>query len=270
MIPPTEQRNPRTVDLDYLAAREVVERMNAEERSTFMAVEAATASIAAAAERVATTFAAGGRIVYVGAGTSGHIAAMDAAEIPDTFGVEAGRFLVLVAAASAPAPAVSLGAENDTTAVPAALDAIAVGQKDFVVGIAASGSTPFVVAGVAHARRRGCPTCGIANNPGALLLEVSDLPILLNTGPEVVTGSTRLKAATAQKLVLNRISTTAMVLLGKVMSNLMVDVRPSTEKLRSRCVRIVCDVADVEPQEAIARLSRSAWSVRAAIGQATE
>jgi N-acetylmuramic acid 6-phosphate etherase len=267
VIPPTEQRNPRTTDLDHLDARAIVERMNEEERGVFVAVEAASGAVAQAAERAAAAYVAGGHIIYVGGGTSAHIAAMDAAEIPATFGVERGRFRALVAAASAPPPAEAVGSEDDTAAVPAALDALGVGSNDFVVGVAASGTTPFVVSGIAHARRLGCATCGIANNPGTPLLTESELPILLDTGPEVVTGSTRLKGGTAQKLALNRISTAAMVLVGRVISNLMVEVRPSTEKLRARSVRIVCDLAHVEPDEAIERLSRADWSVRAAIAE---
>jgi N-acetylmuramic acid 6-phosphate etherase len=261
----TEGRNPRSFELDRLSAAEIVHLMDHEERDAFAAVEAAAAPIARVAELVAGVYTDGGRVVYLGAGTSGHIAIMDAAEIPATFGVDASRFVALVAGVALAGSRVIASSEDDVAAAPRALDKLGIGVGDVVIGLAASGSTPFVVAGVAHAQERGALTCGIANNPGASLLEVSAHPVLLDTGPEVVTGSTRLKAGTAQKLALNRISTTAMVISGHVVSNLMVEVRPSTDKLRARCVRIVCDLSGVDTTTATARLTRVGWSIRAAL-----
>jgi N-acetylmuramic acid 6-phosphate etherase len=264
VIPPTERRNPRTTRIDELTADRIVALMNEEEHDALRAVEAATTEISEASQRAAAAFAAGGRVVYLGAGTSGHIAAMDALEIAATFGVEPGRFRALIAAGGAASARVA-DSEDDPDAVVRALDEMQIGSPDMVIGVAASGSTPFVVAGVAHARARGAFTCGVANNPCTPLLGASDLPLLLDTGPEVITGSTRLKAGTAQKLALNRISTTAMVLAGRVISNLMVDVRPATDKLRARCVRIVQELVSVDEARARYRLERTDWSVRAAL-----
>ncbi|MGH9050373.1 MAG: N-acetylmuramic acid 6-phosphate etherase [Acidimicrobiia bacterium] len=268
MIPSTEQRNQRSTDIDQLDAAGVIALMNVEELGVLRAVEAASARLAEVAEWVAKAYAGGGRIVYIGAGTSGNVAAMDAAEMPATFGVACDRFLALTTAATVTAPGRTIGPEDDTTSAPAALDALAAGPADLVVALAASGSTPVVVAGLAHGRRRGCATVGIANNPGTPLLTAADLPILLDTGPEVVTGSTRLKAATAQKLALNRVSTTAMVLLGRVVSNLMVEVAPANAKLKARCIRIVSELTGADADEARAGLERHQWLVRPVLDEA--
>lgn len=265
MTPPTERRNPRTTELDQLRARAIVDLMNTEEAQALRAVEAVADELARAAELVAESHAAGGRTAYIGAGTSGLLALLDAIEVPSTFGIDSGRFFALIATGVADGRAIVATSEDEADAAVAAVDNAALGAGDVVVGLAASGTTPFAVAGVEHARRRGCHTIGIANNPATPLLRAAEMPILLDTGPEVVTGSTRLKAGTAQKLALNRISTAAMVLTGKVVSNLMVEVRPSTEKLRQRAVRIVRDLADVDEPTARAALERSSWSVRDAL-----
>lgn len=264
MIPPTEQRNPKSAALDRMSADEIVYLMNELERDALTAVDTAAPALADAARQVAKTFAAGGRIVYLGAGTSGLIAAMDALEVGATFGVEPGRFRALVAAAGAGSSRVT-ESEDDIDAAPRALDEMEVEPRDMVIGIAASGTTPFVVSGLTHARQRGAFTCGIANNPATPLLEVAELSVLLDSGPEVVTGSTRLKAGTAQKLALNRISTASMVLSGRVVSNLMVDVDPFTDKLRARCIRIVQELIGVDESLARQRLEQTDWSVRAAL-----
>jgi N-acetylmuramic acid 6-phosphate etherase len=265
---PTEQRNPRSLDLDRLSALEIVELMNREETAVVTAVENAAAEIAATAEDVAATYTSNGRILYLGAGTSGLLALVDALEVPATFGVEQARFWAMVAGPPLGTRAVITQREDDTDAAPNALDEAGYGPGDMVIGLAASGTTPFVVEGVRHARRHGCRTCGIANNPGSPLLTVGDRSVLLDTGPEVLTGSTRLKAGTAQKLALNRISTTAMVLAGRVMSNLMIELSPSTDKLRDRCIRIVATLAEVDERHAGALLDAADWSIRRAVDAA--
>ena len=268
MTGPTESRNPRSAALDTLTALEVVQLMNREESTALTAVEHAAVDIAATAEDVAAAYLAGGRTWYVGAGTSGLVALTDALEVPATFGVEQDRFWAIIAGPPLGSRAVVTQDEDDRDAAAAALDAAGFGRDDTVVGLAASGTTPFVVEGVRHARRLGCRTCGIANNPGTPLLEVGARSVLLDTGPEVLTGSTRLKAGTAQKLAVNRISTTAMVLAGRVVSNLMVEVKPKTDKLRARCVRIVGELAGVDAVRARELLEASGWSVRAALSRA--
>jgi len=267
VIPPTEQRNPRSAGLDALDARGVIDLMHAEDEQVAVALAHAAPDLARAADAIATAYADGGRIAYVATGTSGFIAAMDAAELPPTFGVDPARYFALTTAAGAPSslPGIHGAREDDEHAPVIALDARNLGIGDVVVGIAASGSTPIVCAAVAHARRQGCTTVGIANNPGTRLLQAADIPVLLDTGPEVLTGSTRLKAGTAQKVALNRISTAAMVRAGRVVSNLMVEVGPGNAKLRERCVRIVADIAGVPPGDARRRLEGHDWSVRDAI-----
>ncbi len=261
----TESRNPRSFGLDRMDADAIVRLMDEEEGATLQAVAGAAREIATAAARVAEAFRQGGRIVYVGAGTSGRVATADAAEMPPTFGVEPGRFVALIAGGSGAGTHAVEDAEDDGEAAAAALDALGLASQDVVIGIAASGTTPFVVAAVRHARRKGAWTCGVANNPGTPLLREADLPIFLDTGPEILTGSTRLKAGTAQKLALNRISTAAMVLSGKVVENLMVDVKAKNAKLRDRCARIVSELTGRSVEESWQILETNGWSIRAAL-----
>jgi len=261
----TEARNPRSLGLDRMSAIEIVRLMNEEEAAVQRALKSAEAGLATAAEYAAEAFQRGGRVIYVGAGTSGRIATTDAAEMPPTFGIEPDRFIALVAGGSLANERAVEDAEDDIHASITALNTMGVGKKDIVIGLAASGSTPFVVSAVHHAQQKGIWTCGIANNRGAALLEVADLGILLDTGPEILTGSTRLKAGTAQKLALNRISTIAMVLSGKVIENLMVDVKAKNQKLKERCARIVCELTPATKDEAFEMLESRNWNIRAVI-----
>ena len=266
----TESRNPRSYGLDRMDAAGIVRLMNEEERAVIRALEKAEAGLAVAADRAARAFQSGGRVIYLGSGTSGRIATADAAEMPPTFGIEGDRFVALVSGGTGATTKAVEDAEDDPNAAIHALNRIKPTPDDVVIGIAASGTTPFVLAGVRHARQKGIWTCGIANNPKSALLSTGDLGILLDTGPEVLTGSTRLKAGTAQKMALNRISTAAMVLSGKVIENLMVDVKAKNAKLRDRCVRIVGELAPVTSEEARALLKANGWSIRAALAAASE
>lgn len=263
----TEARNPRSYGLDRMNAKQIIRLMNEEERNVVRALEAVESEIAEASQRVAQGFSLGGRVIYVGAGTSGRIAGMDAAEMPPTFGIEPGRFIALIAGGADAGQKAVEDAEDDISAAINAINELHLTRNDVVIGIAASGSTPFVVHAVRHARQKGIWTCGIANNRKTPLLEEADLGILLDTGPEVLTGSTRLKAGTAQKLALNRISTTAMVLSGKVVENLMVDVKAKNAKLKDRCCRIVAELTNVTRDEARELLESNEWSVRAVLDQ---
>lgn len=264
-LPPTEQRNPASGRLGELTAVEVVALMDREERRALAAVERAGPLLAAAAEQVAAAFSAGGRTVFLGAGTSGRLALQEAAELPPTFGVAADRFAVLAAGGELMGPSAITRSEDDLAAAPDGLRRLAIGPGDVVIGLAASGTTPFVRAGVQAAASAGAWTCGIANNPGTPLLADGALGILLDTGPEVLTGSTRLKAGTAQKLALNRITMAAMVQAGRVAGNHMIDLTGSNEKLRRRALRIVMDLTGLGEAQARARLEDAAWSVRAAV-----
>ena len=261
----TEARNPRSYGLDRMDAREIVRLMNEEERAVFRALESAEEDLAVVAERAARAFQNEARIIYLGSGTSGRIATADAAEMPPTFGIPGDRFVALVSGGGAANTKAVEDAEDDSAAAIVMLNDLKLTRDDVVIGIAASGTTPFVISGVRHARQKGVWTCGIANNPGAPLLSEADHSVLLDTGPEILTGSTRLKAGTAQKMALNRISTAAMVLSGKVIENLMVDVKAKNAKLRDRCVRILRELAPVSSEEARALLEANAWNIRASL-----
>jgi N-acetylmuramic acid 6-phosphate etherase len=187
---------------------------------------------------------------------------MDAAEMPPTFGIPPDRFIAIIAGGSDASGKAVENAEDDIHACVTALNQLRIGANDVVIGIAASGSTPFVVSAIRHARQKGVWTCGIANNRNSPLLHEADLGIFLDTGPEVLTGSTRLKAGTSQKLALNRISTGAMVLSGKVVENLMIDVKASNAKLKDRCARIVCDLSTATRDEAWELLEQHDWNIR--------
>jgi N-acetylmuramic acid 6-phosphate etherase len=268
----TESRHPRSIGLDRMTAREIVRLMNEEDGTVLRALQRAGDQIAVAAEEAAAAFQRGGRVIYVGAGTSGRIATADAAEMPPTFGVDPARFVAVVAGGTAAMSSAIEADEDDGHAAIEALEALGLSRNDFVIGVAASGRTPFVVAACRHAQQKGVPTCGIANNRDAELFDCVDMPILLDTGPEVLTGSTRLKAGTAQKLALNAISTAAMVLSGKVIENLMVDVKATNDKLKERCVRIVRELSTVSEDEARRLLEAHGWNIRrvVAIVRATE
>ncbi len=261
----TEVRHPRSYGLDKMSAREIVRLMNEEEYVVIRALQNAEEALAAAIERVATAYQEGGRTIYVGSGTSGRIATMDAAEMPPTFGIPDDRFIAIISGGADAQGKAQEDAEDDEHAAITAINDLMLTRRDVVIGVAASGRTPFVLAAVKHARQKGIWTAGIANNKGAPLLGAVDLGILLDTGPEVLTGSTRLKAGTAQKLALNRISTGAMVLSGKVIENLMVDVKAKNQKLKERCARIVKDLTTATQDEAYRYLEGNGWNVRDAV-----
>ncbi len=263
MRPETERQNPRTARIADLGARAAIELIDAEEPRTLEAVAAVADQLAEAAERVADATVVGSRIVFLGAGTSGRVVAGEASEMRPTFGVDPKQFSAYVAGAGLRASITN--SEDDDQAVPEKLAELALGPEDVVIGVAASGTTRFVTAGIEAAKARRSWTCGIANNPGTPLLELADLGICLRTGPEVVTGSTRMQAATAQKLALNRITTAAMIVAGRVVANQMVDMQVSVSKLRRRAVWIVADLADVAEEEAERRLEQADWQIRRAI-----
>lgn len=261
----TEGRNPRSIGLDRMSAVDIIRLMNEEEQAVMRAMQSAENELALAATKAAEAFQSGNRVIYVGAGTSGRIATMDAAEMPPTFGIDVDRFIALHAGGvTAGVQAVEDAEDSEHSAIHD-LNELNPTRGDVVIGIAASGRTPYVLAAVRHARQKGLWTCGIANNKNAPLLTEADTGILLDTGPEVLTGSTRLKAGTAQKLALNRISTAAMVLSGKVIENLMVDVKAKNHKLKERCVRIVRDLTTATEDEAREALEGSEWNVRSVL-----
>lgn len=262
-LPATERPHPASRELGSLDPLGVIELMDAVEPATLAAVAEARPPIAVAAERIGAVVGAGGRVALLGAGTSGRIVAGEVSELGPTFGDVGERFVALVAGGGL---AVSIAVSEDDEEAPVRRIAeLALGSGDAVVGVAASGTTPFVLAGIRAARAAGAWTCGVANNAPSPLLSDADLGIHLATGPEILTGSTRLQAATAQKLALNRMTTAAMVSAGRVARNQMVDMRVSVAKLRRRAIRIVADLAAVTEAEAEARLERSDWVIRRAL-----
>jgi len=248
-----------------MGTEDILRLMNAEDRKVPDAVEKALPWIAEAVEILVEAWDAGGRWIYVGAGTSGRIAALDAAECPPTFGVQPGRVVALVAGGDAAATRSVENAEDDREVAKLDLEAFGLRAKDVVVGLAASGSTPYVVSAVSHAAGAGCATVGISNNEGAQLSAEARVAIELLTGPEVLTGSTRLKAGTSQKLVLNMLSTAAFTRLGKTYGNLMVDMQAKNQKLERRTRRIVSEAAGVSGAEAEDLLIAAKGSAKVAV-----
>ncbi|HET7270630.1 MAG TPA: N-acetylmuramic acid 6-phosphate etherase [Rubrobacter sp.] len=264
-LPVTERRNPASNRLDEMLVEDVLRLMNEEDRKVPEAVEKALPRIAEAVELLVAAWERGGRWIYVGAGTSGRVAAIDAAECPPTFGVPSGRVLALLAGGQTAATQAVEGAEDDRSAAASDLDNLTLNPDDVVVGLAASGRTPYVVAAVRYASEAGCATVGISNNPGSELATVASVGIELDTGPEVLTGSTRLKAGTSEKLVLNMLSTGAFTQLGKVYENFMVDLQATNEKLKDRALRIVKEAAGVPGEEARELLHAAGGSVKVAV-----
>ena len=264
MSAPTEQRNPRTLSLDTLEADDLVTTILAEENRSVRAAQENAPVIAELVDVGVRALAAGGTLHYVGAGTSGRLGVLDAVELLPTFNADSHLVTAHLAGGIDAMFRAVEGAEDDADAG-AALVREQVGPRDVVVGLAASGRTPFVRGALEAARERGLPTGLVSANPQAPLAELADHAVLLDTGPESVTGSTRMKAATAQKMVLNALSTAIMVRLGKTYSNLMIDVRPSNEKLVARTVRILMQAADVNAERAEQALAATGRELRPAL-----
>ena len=261
----TERRNPRTMQLDTMSELEIVTTMNEEDARVPLAIAKKLPQIAQAAHWAAEAFAQGGRLFYMGAGTSGRLGVLDAAECPPTFGVDPGMVVGLIAGGEKAFIKAVEGAEDDRALGQSDLEAHNLTAKDVVIGIAASGRTPYVLGGLAYARSVGCRTAAIACNPGSAVGKAADLAIEVEVGPEVLTGSTRLKSGTAQKLILNMISTASMVRAGKAYQNLMVDVMQTNEKLHVRAENIVIDATGVERAEARRAIDAAGGSVKCAI-----
>lgn len=261
----TESHREGAEDLDRRSVCELVELMNAEDRTVPEAVGEAREQISVAVEAIVARMRRGGRLIYAGAGTSGRLGLLDAAECGPTFGVYPGQVVGLLSGGPGAALDPAENAEDDSEGGASGVDRIGVTKDDVVVGVSASGRTPYVMGAARRARERGALTVGVAcNRPSELGREV-DHAIEVATGPEVISGSTRLKAGTAQKLVLNTISTVTMIQLGKVFGDLMVDVRPTNEKLRRRASRIVARAARVPRSEAEQAFQESGGEVKTAI-----
>ncbi len=261
----TETRNPHTMELDTMSSLEIITEMNREDAVVPQAIAAELPQIAQAVDWVVAAFAAGGRLFYMGAGTSGRLGVLDASECPPTFGVPAEMVVGLIAGGDAAFLKAVEGAEDSRALGEEDLKAHALCSADIVIGIAASGRTPYVLGGLAYARSVGCKTAAIACNKGSMVGEAADLAIEVEVGPEVLTGSTRLKSGTAQKLILNMISTASMVRSGKAYENLMVDVIQTNEKLCVRAENIVIDATGVSRTAARRAIDEAQGSVKTAI-----
>src|SRR5207249_16396 len=262
----TEHRNPRTERIDVASPLEIVDLINGEDATVAAAVHREREAVARAIELTVAAFQGGGRLVYVGAGTSGRLGVLDATECPPTFGSPP-EMVVGVIAGGLPALVRSVeGAEDDANAAKDAMDSLHVGSDDVVVGIAASGTTPFVQAALTRAQSRGARTALVScSEPPRELTETCDVCITVLVGPEIVTGSTRMKAGTATKLVLNTLTTGAMIRLGKIYGNLMVDLRAWNDKLVDRSQRIVMETTGLPREAARAVLEGADGSVKTAI-----
>jgi N-acetylmuramic acid 6-phosphate etherase len=261
----TEARNPASTDLDSLSAVEIVRLMNREDATVALAVGRETDSIARAIDVIAQRMRQGGRLIYVGAGTSGRLGVLDAAECPPTFNSPPGQVVGVIAGGSAALTRAVEGAEDRPELAVADLEKLQIGPLDVVVGIATSGRTPYVLAALRRARECGAFTIGLSCNADSVVPEFSDLTITPVVGPEILSGSTRLKAGTATKMVLNMLSTGAMVRLGKALGNLMVDLRATNTKLRDRARRIIEAVTGLAADPATQLLTRCDGEVKTAI-----
>ncbi|MEQ1691603.1 MAG: N-acetylmuramic acid 6-phosphate etherase [Gemmatimonas sp.] len=262
----TERRNPRTVDIDLASAETIVDLMNADDRGVADAVASQRDAIAHTITVVEQAFRSGRRLLYIGAGTSGRLGVLDASECPPTFGTDPAMVVGLIAGGDRALRTPIEGAEDDPEQGAATMDANTVTAGDVVVGIAASGTTPFVRGALARARELGARTALIAcSEPPPAMRDVAEIVILPIVGPEVLTGSTRLKAGTATKLVCNMITTGAMIRVGKSYGNLMVDMRATNVKLTDRAERIVMEVSRVSRDEARVLLARAGGAVKLAI-----
>jgi N-acetylmuramic acid 6-phosphate etherase len=252
----TEQRNANTVNLDQMTSLEIVTAINREDAGAPAAVAACLPVIAALVDRIVAAFQAGGRLIYIGAGTSGRLGVLDASECPPTYNVPPEWVVGLIAGGDWALRHSVEGAEDDPDLGAGDVRAIGLNGRDVLVGIAASGRTPYTLGAMRYARAAGAAVGCIVNTPGAEMAQLADYPIVILSGPEVVTGSTRMKSGTTQKLVLNMLSTAAMVRLGKVYSNLMVDVQASNAKLVQRATNIVREVTGVGEDEARQAIER--------------
>src|SRR5881397_1009264 len=262
----TEQRNPRTERIDVAATLEIVDLINAEDAMVPAAVRAVRAEIARAIDLVVEALRQGGRLVYVGAGTSGRLGVLDASECPPTFGTPPEMVVGVIAGGYAALVKSSEGAEDDVNAGMEAMDQARIAAHDFVLGIAASGTTPFVRAALTRAQTIGAVTGLVScSDPPKILAETCDVLILPKVGPEVLTGSTRMKAGTATKLVLNTITTGAMIRLGRAYGNLMVDLMAWSDKLRDRSERIVMECCQVDRGAARRAIEAAGGSAKLAI-----
>lgn len=261
----TEQQNPKTMELDQMSVLEALTVMNHEDQTVAKAIEPVLQYVEKAVKAIVSSFEKNGRLIYVGAGTSGRLGVLDAAECPPTFGTSPKKVIGLIAGGEQAFTKAVEGAEDSEAMAIDDLKQLQLNENDIVVGLAASGRTPYVIGALNYANDIGANTVAVACNQNSQIGKVAKLPIEVVTGPEVLSGSTRLKAATAQKLVLNMLSTISMVGIGKVYKNLMVDLQTTNKKLETRAVRIVKAATDVDDETAAKKLEEGEGDVKLAI-----
>ncbi|SEA03072.1 N-acetylmuramic acid 6-phosphate etherase [Alkalimonas amylolytica] len=261
----SESRNPDSMDLDQLDTLALLQRINQADQQVAQVIAGILPQVAEAVDAIVAAFAAGGRLIYIGAGTSGRLGILDAAECPPTFSTPPQQVQALIAGGPAAILQAVEGAEDDAAQGVADVKAIALSSKDVLVGIAASGRTPYVVAAMQQGQALGATIIGISCNPDTAVLEAADIPLCAAVGPEVLTGSTRMKSGTAQKLLLNMLSTASMVRSGKVYQNLMVDLHASNQKLLVRAARIVAEATGCSHEQAKQMLRESDYNAKLAI-----
>lgn len=261
----SEERNPRTMDIDLVPPIDVLRMINDEDKTVALAVEKVIPEIAATVDRIIAAFRQGGRLIYMGAGTSGRIGVLDASECPPTFRVPPTMVVGLIAGGYGALLKATEGAEDSQAKGAEALAEIDLAAKDVVVGIAASGRTPYVIGGLNYAKKIGATAIALSCNPQSAIADIADIAISPVVGPEVLTGSTRMKAGTAEKLVLNMLTTASMIGIGKTYENLMVDLKASNKKLVARAVRIVMQATECSLEEAQVALAETHNDVKLAI-----
>lgn len=261
----TEQRNTDSMDIDRLNALEIVKIINREDQRVPLAVKRCLPQIAQAVEKIVAAFRQGGRLIYIGAGTSGRLGVLDASECPPTYGVSPDMVVGIIAGGEQALRQPIEGAEDNPQQGQTDLEKIRFSAKDVLVGIAASGRTPYVIGALNYAKSLNAVTIAVASNPGSALAKIADIAIETVVGQEVLTGSSRMKSGTAQKLVLNMLTTASMILMGKCYQNLMVDVQASNEKLRARALRIVMQATECSEETAQQTLQRADNNAKLAI-----
>ncbi len=261
----TEGRNPRSTHIDTMSTIDQLKCINAEDHAAVTAVENALPQVAPLVDRIVAGMKAGGRLIYTGCGTSGRLGVLDASECPPTYGVGPDLVIGVIAGGDHALRNAIEGAEDSREAGRAAMEELALRPQDVVVGLSAAGGAAFVLGTLEYAREQGCATAGITCNPDTPITRACDMPVVVLTGPEVVTGSTRMKAGTAQKLILNMLSTCAMIQTGKVRENLMINVRPTNIKLVDRAIRIIRQLHPCSEEQARQALEQAGNDVARAL-----
>ena len=261
----TEMRNPYSMHIDQMTTGEMIACIQRENEKAVAAVGAVSEQIEKACDTIANHLSESGRLVYVGAGTSGRLGVLDAAECPPTFGVPRDLVIGIIAGGEKCLSQAAEQEEDHAEFGERDLKEHKITEKDVIVGISASGNAEYVVGALKYAKHLNCSTVCITSNEGTLITKYADIQIVVDTGAEVITGSTRMKAGTAQKLILNTLSTVAMIKLGKVYKNMMINLRPTNEKLTKRMVRIVMEISGADEKKSIELLKKSNWNIKKAV-----